>query len=92
LKPTEAQICEWCTGYLATLLDISAAKIDPNAKMARLGMDSALMASLVMALEDWLEIEIDPEIVSDYPTIAQLARYLSSLSVDQTAPGRPTAQ
>lgn len=77
MNRSEAEIRDWCTGYLATLLDISAARIDPNAKLARLGMDSALTVSFVLALEGWLKIEIDPELAFKYPTISQLAKFLS---------------
>ena len=82
LTRSEAEIRDWCAGYLALLLDIPV-QIDPNSKFASLGMDSALTVSFVLALEDWLKMEIDPELPFDYPTISQLAKYLSTLGLDQ---------
>jgi acyl carrier protein len=83
LKRSEAEVRDWCLSCLATLLDISTARIDPNAKFTRLGMDSALTVSFVLALEGWLKVELDPEIVFEYPTISQLAKHLSTRGSDQ---------
>jgi acyl carrier protein len=83
LKRSEAEIRDWCADYLATLLDVPAARIDPEAKLARLGMDSARTVSFVLALEDWLRMEIDPELAFEYPTISQLAKFLSARGSDQ---------
>ena len=84
MKRSEAEIRDWCAGYLATLLDISVDRIDPDAKLARLGMDSARTVSFILALEDWLRMEIDPELAFEYPTISQLAKYLSVRGSEQT--------
>jgi acyl carrier protein len=83
LKRSETEVCVWCLSYLAMLLDIPADRIDPDAKFARLGMDSALTVSFVLALETWLKTELDPEIVFEYPTISQLAKYLSARGSNQ---------
>jgi acyl carrier protein len=85
LKRSEAEIRDWCTDHLATLLDISAGRIDPDAKLARLGMDSARTVSFMLALEDWLGMEIDPELAFEYPTISELAKYLSARGSDQNS-------
>jgi acyl carrier protein len=82
-KRSEVEIRDWCVGYLATLLDIAATTIDPNAKFARLGMDSALTVSFILALEEWVKMEFDAEVTFDHPTISELAKYVSARSSGQ---------
>ena len=74
---SEAEIRDWCIEHLAKALNRPAEKIDPHTKFARLGVDSAMAVFLVMELEDWLELELAPDLVFEYPTIAELARYLA---------------
>ena len=78
-KPTESEIREWCVSYLARTLDLSDRPIDPETKFARLGLDSASGVYLIVELEDWLGIELTPEVIFEYPTVAELARYLAGL-------------
>src|SRR5712672_3212182 len=51
--------------------------VDPDAKFARLGLDSANSLYLIVELEEWLAIELTPDLVFEYPTIAELARHLA---------------
>ena len=76
-KPTESEIREWCSSYLARTLDLSDRAIDPETKFARLGLDSASGVYLIVELEDWLGLELTPEVIFEYPTIAELAGYLA---------------
>ena len=78
MNQTEAEISEWCRNYLSTTLELPASQIDPQAKFSQYGMDSASLVSLLVGLEDWLNIEIDPEIAFEHPTIAALAKHLVS--------------
>lgn len=77
-RPTESDIRDWCTAYLAKSLKLSAELIDPNKKFARFGIDSASSVFFLMDLEEWLAIELPADIIFEYPTIAQLARYIAS--------------
>jgi len=70
----ESDIRDWCIHYLAKALNLPTARIDPDAKFARLGMDSAASVSFVMELEEWLAIELPTSIVFDFPTITRLSR------------------
>lgn len=76
--PTEANIRDWCVRCVANILDLPVNEISEHDKFARLGLDSASAVHLIVALEEWLDIEIAPEILSDYPTIAALARYVAA--------------
>jgi acyl carrier protein len=42
-----------------------------------MGLDSATSVYFVVELEEWLGRELEPEIVGEYPTVAQLARHLA---------------
>ena len=77
LESIESEVCDWCLAYLAKTFNIPAARIDPHAKFARLGMDSAASVFLIVELEEWLGLELPSTIVSEYPTPAQLARYIA---------------
>ena len=74
---TEANIRRWCTLYLAQSLEIAPDQIGPDVTFARLGLDSANSVQLILSLEEHLGIELDPEMMFDYPTIAALARQLA---------------
>jgi acyl carrier protein len=70
-------IRDWCVEYLARTLGLSDHEIDPDVKFARLGLDSANSVYLIVELEDWLGLELTPELLFEHPTISDLARYLA---------------
>jgi acyl carrier protein len=45
---------------------------------ARLGLDSANSVFLIVELEDWLGLELTPDLLFEYPTIGELARHLAT--------------
>ena len=69
--------------------DIKTVEIDPNAKFARLGLDSATIINLIIAAEEWLGIELDPDTVYEYPSVNALSDHLAAL-IDR-ADGRSAA-
>jgi acyl carrier protein len=75
-EPTEAEICAWCMRYLERELRLPVKQIDPTAKFARLGMDSAMSVFLLAGLEEWLGMELEADAVFEHPSIAELARYV----------------
>ena len=77
-NPSEAAIRDWCVGYLARTLDLPDQTIDTEMTFARMGLDSANSVFLIVELEDWLGLELTPELVFEYPTICELARHLSA--------------
>jgi acyl carrier protein len=76
-NPSEAVIREWCVKYLTRTLDLSDRVIDPDVNFARLGLDSANSVYLIVELEDWLGLDLTPDLVFEHPTISELARYLA---------------
>ena len=80
LKATESDIRDWCRNYLTMTLEIPAVQISPETRFSRLGMDSASMLTFLVGLEEWLDVEIDPEIAFEHPTLAELAKYVATLT------------
>jgi acyl carrier protein len=76
-KSSESAIREWCIKYLARTLDLPEQGVDADTKFARLGLDSANSVYLIVELEDWLGIELTPDLVFEHPTIAELAWHLA---------------
>ena len=73
----EREIRDWCVANVAAMLGRSAGEIDPDARFARLGLDSATMISLIVAAEEWLGIEIEPDTIYEQRTVNALARHLA---------------
>jgi acyl carrier protein len=76
-RPNEAAIRAWCTNYLAQTLELPCEEIGPETRFVRLGLDSASAVHFIVELEEWLGIELQPELAFDHPTIADLARHLA---------------
>jgi acyl carrier protein len=76
---TAVEIRSWCINHIATMLRGRAADIDPNASFARLGLDSATMINLIVAAEEWLGIEVEPDTVYEYRSVNALSEYLAAL-------------
>jgi len=38
------------------------------------------MLTFLVGLEEWLDVEIDPEIAFEHPTLAELAKYVATLT------------
>ena len=74
---SETEIRDWCVQYLTRTLDLPQETVDPDVKFARLGLDSANSVYLIVELEDWLGLELTPDLVFDHPTIGELARHLA---------------
>jgi acyl carrier protein len=73
---TEAELRDWCLAYVERTVADPAIAIGPDVTFPQMGLDSASSAYFVVELEEWLGIELDPEIVFDHPTIAQLASHI----------------
>jgi len=74
---TESDIRDWCIAYLTRTLDNPSIAIGPEARFTELGLDSATSAYFIVELEEWLGAELEPELVFEYPTIAELAHHIA---------------
>src|SRR5215510_16601225 len=75
--PTEDAIRRWLIANIASVVNMDPAQIDVTQTFDNYGMDSLQAVSLSGDLEIWLQREISPTVVWDYPTVEQLARHLS---------------
>ncbi|NES81554.1 MAG: acyl carrier protein [Moorea sp. SIO2B7] len=74
---TSAKITDWMVSYIADLLEIEPEEIDVKTTFSRYGLDSSAAVVLTGDLQEWLGKEIEPTIMYDYPTIADLAEHLA---------------
>ncbi len=77
-KPSEAEICDWCVAYLTRTLDLPDVEIEAAMSFAQLGLDSASAVWFIVELEEWLSMELTPDLIFEHPTIAELARHLAT--------------
>ncbi|MEO1377375.1 MAG: acyl carrier protein [Cyanobacteria bacterium J06635_10] len=75
--PTTAEIQAWVTSYLAELLEIEASEVDVTIPFNRYGLDSSAAVGMTGDLEEWLEFELDPTLIYDYPTIEALTQHIT---------------
>ena len=73
---TEAEIRDWCLAYVRRIVDDPGVAVGPDIGFAEMGLDSATSAYFIVELEEWVGVELEPELVFDYPTIADLARHI----------------
>ena len=74
---SEEIIRSWLVDHLAAELELDPAEIDEHAEFTDYGLSSLSAVSLAGALEEWLHLEVAPDVAWDYPTIAQLAHHLA---------------
>ena len=72
------EIIAWCRTYIANLLDVPAATIDPDAPVDDFGFDSSAAVALVLDLETKLGRELDPSILFEHQTLRALANAVAA--------------
>jgi acyl carrier protein len=75
--PTLKEIQAWITAYIAELMEVEPKRIDIKVPFDRYGLDSSAAIGLTGDLETWLDSELDPTLLYDYPTIKSLSEYIS---------------
>ncbi|KAA9159634.1 acyl carrier protein [Amycolatopsis acidicola] len=80
MDTTKDAIVGWCREYLADLLGTPVAAIDPAADFDRLGIDSAVAVSLLMAVEERYGVDLPPEALFENPNLDAVADYLRARS------------
>jgi acyl carrier protein len=76
-------ILRWLTAQLASYLEVSAAAIDPMRPLAEMGVDSVHAVSLVGDVEAHFDIDVDPTMIFDYPTLSHIAEYIGAAVAEQ---------
>lgn len=72
----ETGIRDWLTERVSGYLERPAAQIDPSVMLAEYGMDSVYALSLCGDIEAEYDLEIDPTLAWEYPTIDAITGYL----------------
>jgi acyl carrier protein len=70
-------VLHWLTSRLAWHLEVPAHAIDPCLPLAEMGVDSVRALVLVGDVEAHWEIDVDPTLVFDYPTLTHIADFIS---------------
>jgi acyl carrier protein len=83
MNSTHRPILRWLTARLASSLEVSASTLDPMVPLAEMGVDSVHAVSLVGEIEAHFDIDVDPTLIFDYPTISHIAEYISTAVVEQ---------
>ncbi|MCP2274697.1 Acyl carrier protein [Nocardia amikacinitolerans] len=78
-----ALVVDWLTARVADHLDRSARDIDPTLPLAELGLDSVSAVNICGEIEDEWDLDLDPTIVFEYPTILDLAVYITDQVADR---------
>jgi len=76
-RPSYAEIVTWCRDYVARTLDVPMEKVDPTAEFDALGFDSAAAVALVVEIGTLLDMDLEPAVLFEFPTIAAFAEHLS---------------
>jgi acyl carrier protein len=77
--PTALEIQTWLREYIAQILETTSDQIDITVTWDRYGLDSSAAVGMIGDLSTWLAIDLEPELLEDYPTIQSLADYCGNL-------------
>jgi acyl carrier protein len=76
-------ILGWLTTQLASYLEVSTTAVNPMVPLAEMGVDSVHAISLVGDIEMQFDIDVDPTLIFDYPTLARIAEFISTAVAEQ---------
>ncbi|MBV6757501.1 acyl carrier protein [Rhodococcus sp. USK10] len=71
-----APVIDWLARRVADHTERPVHDVDPHLPLAELGIESVSAVSLCGEIEDRWDLELDPTVVFDYPTIAELAVFV----------------
>lgn len=74
---TQQQILTWLSNYLCTLLKLDIKQVDSALNFDDYGIDSREAVGMMGALGEWLEQDLEPSLIYDYPSIDELSNHLS---------------
>ncbi len=77
MTATAQEIQDWIVARINALTGMSAAEIDVEGPIDRLGLDSVQMLVLTADLETWLGFRFRADPLEEHSTIAALARFVA---------------
>jgi acyl carrier protein len=85
---TTAEIERFIAGWVAKEMKLPEGAIDPARSLLDYGLDSVTTVLLVASLEEWLRVELPPEIVYQIPVLRVLADHVASQTSRPAAAAR----
>lgn len=79
-----SDIKEWLTGRVAYYVQQPPADIDPTVKLMRYGLDSIYALRLCDDIEQKFDLELDPSLAWDYPTIDAITNHLHKMLAEES--------
>jgi len=83
MNANRRQTLRWLGTQLASYLEVPAATINPLLPLAEMGVDSVHAISLVGDVEAHFDIDVDPTMIFDYPTLARIAEFIDGAVAEQ---------
>jgi acyl carrier protein len=74
-----AEAVEWIVGYLTKRLDNPPSALQLEAPFSQLGIDSMFAVVMSEDISAWTGVESPSNLLYQYPTINELARYIAAL-------------
>ena len=75
--PSVEEIQNWLLTQISARLDLDVEEIDIDESFDSYALDSAQTMGLLNKLEIWLGRELNPVLIFNYPTVAELAERLT---------------
>jgi acyl carrier protein len=85
LRTPDRTVLNWLATTLASYLELPATAIDPMVPLAEMGVDSVHAVGLVGEVEMHFDIDVDPTMIFDYPTLSHIADYINAEVAEQRA-------
>jgi len=82
-----AEIEAWLLSHLRERLGPGAGDIDAHLPFSYYGLDSLDAVALAAELEEWLGVEVTPDVAWDYPTAHAVAAHLGAAHSAEVEPG-----
>lgn len=79
---TESEVQTWLSSRIVSYGKRADLGFDADMDFSEIGLDSVYALTLCGDIEDQYGLEVDPEIMWDYPTIRSLAAHLTELGAE----------
>jgi acyl carrier protein len=79
---SQADIVDWLVLQLADQVGLEPSDIDIQKPCSEYGLDSIAGVSIAGDLEVWLDLQLSPTLLWDYPSITQVSQYLMTALED----------
>lgn len=79
LRFDQSDVSDWLVVRLAAVLRMNSKLMDRDELFANFGLDSSVAIAITGELQDWLNIQIDPTVFWEYPSINQMSDHLFAI-------------